>query len=212
MDTLLEDLKLIFSMAPKYSEDDYKSRLHSMETPLLAFTYDKGFIIDKCYIKESKIQGLGVFVKDDIKTGELITLYPPHFTIYHPKKDRKKMAVINSRLIEVNKLKFDLGIKKYYTIDLNERYSICGHPKLIDDPIFLGHMINDGCRGHSYNEDNLIKKDCELYNKLAPLKNNSKFEYFGETCIGIVATKDIKKDEEILVTYNYNYWIDHDKN
>ena len=122
------------------------------------------------------------------------------------------MAVINSRLIEFYKIKFDLDIKKYYTIDLDSKYSICGHPKLIDDPIFLGHMINDGCRGHSYNDDNLIKKDCELYNKLTLLKNNSKFEIIGEICIVIIATKDIKKDEEILVTYNYKYWMDHDKN
>ena len=66
---MIEELKLAYSMVPKSSKDDYKQRLHIMESPLLSLNRNNEFILDKCYIKESKIHGLGVFAKDDIKIG-----------------------------------------------------------------------------------------------------------------------------------------------
>ena len=69
-------------------------------------------------------------------------------------------------------------------------------------------MINDRAKGHS-SKNNHNKKDEEIYNNIFSIVNNSGSIYIDHLCIVIVATKDIDKDEEILMPYGYNYWIEN---
>jgi len=45
------------------------------------------FKLDKVICKKSLIHGLGVFAKQNINKGELITFYPGDFVEYHPNED-----------------------------------------------------------------------------------------------------------------------------
>jgi len=77
-------------------------------------------------------------------------------------------------------------------------------------PEFLGHMINDGAKGHSSTCDT-SKKDYDLYHIISIMKSNSKFVDIKKKnmVISVIATRDISKDEEILVTYGYKYWMSY---
>ena len=170
--------------------------------------------IEKVYIKPSKIHGNGVFALNNIKKDELITIYPAHYLIVRPNGYNKcKEAgtvhfILKSDIVEDNELNINDDIKIDYTFHINDYYSICGDPRLTDDCNFVGHMINDGIKGHS-TEDDINTLDNNIYNNITGLKNNSRFKIIDDYCVAIVSTRDITKDEEILIGYNYAYWVEH---
>lgn len=170
--------------------------------------------LNKVYVKESAKHGIGVFAKDNINIGEIITLYPAHYVIFYPDgnkhENNHKLGIIKSDLTDNLKYDSDENIKYNYAFDINKYYSICGDPRITNNMNYIGHMINDGCKGHSA-KNNYNKKDNELYNKLRFLTCNSIFENIHNLCVCIVATENINKDEEILVSYGYNYWTTHNK-
>lgn len=83
-----------------------------------------------------------------------------------------------------------------YKLLFDNTYSVIGHPKLINDYNFIGHMCNDGSNKSNYNDYNL-----EITSKC-----NAIFSKNDLNDITITATRDILKDSEILVSYGYNYW------
>jgi hypothetical protein len=84
-------------------------------------------------------------------------------------------------------------------------YAIYGHPNLTNDPAFLGHMINDGAKGHS-TTDLHNQKDKVLYDKVSHILGNAEFYPVVGLCCVILATKEIHIGEEVLVSYGYSYW------
>jgi hypothetical protein len=168
-----------------------------------------GFIpkFNKTYIAKSKISGNGLFASTKINKGDIITLYPPHYIGYYKEGSYAgcKVGLLESDIVMQNKLKFDDTIWKY-KMNINKKYAIYGDPRIIDCPAFLGHMINDGARGHSTKE-NYNHKDREIYNKITPFVNNSYYQFIENTYVVIIAYRNIEKDEEILMPYGYDYWI-----
>jgi hypothetical protein len=72
-------------------------------------------------------------------------------------------------------------------------------------------MANDGVKGHS-TKNSFNIKDYEIYNKISKIKNNASFEEFKGISVYLKATRNIQKDEEILVAYNYGYWTCYNTN
>jgi len=64
-------------------------------------------------------------------------------------------------------------------------------------------MCNDGARSSK-------PKDRKIYERTSIVKGNAGFIPIINrnmiTAIAVIAIKDIKINEEILVTYGYNYW------
>jgi SET domain-containing protein len=140
------------------------------------------------YIKKSEIHGLGVFANKDFNKGEAITRYPAHY-IYK----------LNQYPI------FNINLKpndnfKDYRYDLDDNIVINGHPKFINNMSLVGHICNDGYK-HNFETNN--KKNRNKY-------NNSTFLPCDDRIINIVSFKNIKKDEEILVPYGFNYWLNRE--
>ncbi len=144
------------------------------------------------YIKKSKIHGLGVFANKDFNKGEAITRYPAHY-IYK----------LNQYPI------FNINLKpndnfKDYTYELDDNIAINGHPKFINNLSLVGHICNDGYK-HNFETNN--KKNRNKYNKKNKIHNNAMFLENKDNIIQVVSFKNIKKDEEILVAYGFNYWL-----
>ena len=116
-----------------------------------------------------------------------------------------------------------------YAVTMNDEYSVMGHPSLEDNPAYIGHFANDGAGHLAYEmpdspsnieaslelgldtdgeevgvEDNIaayVLKSFDVANAMhQPLDAD-------ELHMVTVATRDITKGEEILVTYGPDYWI-----
>ena len=170
--------------------------------------------LNKVEIKASKIHGKGVFAKQNIKKGEIITMYPGDILRYYPNKDKdkcvkggSKCGIMVSNFIpdkmyrEIIQNPQDSNLCKYM-FDVNDYYNIIGHPDLISDSAYLGHMCNDGARSST-------STDVQVYLNICSLLNNSMYYSIMDCHIAIMAYKDIKMGEEILVSYGVNYWKQH---
>lgn len=165
-------------------------------------------IRDSCdgdvYLKESSIHGNGVFSKTNFLKGDMITIFPPHYLFVlpngrnHTPRD-KQIGIMNSDLTEGKELSENIMTR--YSCQIDEYISICGDPDLVDNQLMLGHMINDGIKSE------LIERlDKKSYNDISERVNNVMFVLRDNTMIA-VATKDIPKDKELLVSYGYEYWL-----
>lgn len=163
---------------------------------------------NKVYVKDSKLHGKGVFAKEGIKKGETITYYPPHFIIFFPKGhvavDNEVVVLPNNNIV---KSVFTKELLFTYNHYISNHYQICGDPEIIDNMSFVGHIINDCVRGHSPQDNYNMEKYMELALKLC----NSYSQFDNKNyLIPIIATKNIERDEEILLPYSYEYWENYD--
>lgn len=84
---------------------------------------------------------------------------------------------------------------------IDDLYTVMGCPKFIDDPSYLGHIINDGAKATSDSRSH------DLYYKISLSKANSMFYDVKGLHVAILATKNIPEGEEVLITYGLGYWI-----
>ena len=140
----------------------------------------------------SPIHRLGVFANRDINKDEIITNYPAHY-----------IGKIND--YSIYNINYELP-KNYkdYQFDCDCNIIIIGHPFIHGNMSWVGHIANDGYK-HNYKSN--TKKNRNNYNKKTKEYNNSMFEQnMNDNIVSIIATKNIKKDDEILVSYGFNYW------
>jgi hypothetical protein len=202
----IESLTSFFIELFKDVKDSYQIKLKKEEL----LTLKLGLNMNKVYINQSKIHGNGLFSSVNIKKGEIITLYPCDVLVYYPDKDREKdqyVSYIYSEILNENnelKNKFEQNRKYYkgYQLSLNDEYSIIGLPEYNNDPTYMGHICNDGARGHT-------PEDKKIYDKISILKSNACFRNICDCMMAVVALRDISINEEIFVTYGHGYWLTH---
>ena len=100
---------------------------------------------------------------------------------------------------------------------LDETYAIMGHPDLVDNPAYAGHLANDGA-GHlafvkqSEKDESSVEEmiseyilgSLEVANAMhRPLGGAGQYHTV------TVATRDVEKGEEIFVTYGPDFWLGH---
>ena len=68
----------------------------------------------------------------------------------------------------------------------------------------MGHFINDGAKSDSIESN-------KVYLTISSLKSNCRFYHLKDLLIAIIATKNIKKDEEFYITYGIEYWESYNK-
>jgi len=152
---------------------------------------DKNNIIRVDY---SSINNHGVFANIDILKNNIITYYPAHY-IY---------KLNNYSIYNIN-LEPPSNYKDYrFDLDIIEDIAIIGHPYITGNMNWVGNKINDGYK-HNYKINN--KKKRNKYNKKTKECNNALFIVNKNNIVEVVATKNIKKDDEILVSYRFNYWL-----
>jgi SET domain-containing protein len=161
--------------------------------------------LDKVYIGPSRLHQNGVFAKRDISKGEIITFYPAHYVFETKVKKRQinpqiVVSYLNSDITPIND-----DIRNRYTYCITPGLSIGGDPKEYKDMTFVGHIVNDGISTKSIRYN---KNEEELYNRISSMRNNSVYRDIKKMCVAIVAIADILKDEEILVSYSYRYWVE----
>jgi hypothetical protein len=163
--------------------------------------------LKKCEIKNSNIHDRGVFSTKNIKKGELITMYPGDIIMPYPDGRGKKGEQVRYGIVNSQSLPKKLHISNntdpnlkhllYYAFDLSDNLSIIGHPKMIQDTSYLGHMINDICNeGKNETKYNQSLSKCNVAGKGIC---NGRY-------LAIIALKNIKQGEELLMSYGFKYW------
>jgi|TARA_R110002124_G_scaffold156417_1_gene323548 uncharacterized protein len=95
------------------------------------------FLIDT-YLDKSKIQGVGVFAKENIKKGQLIKEVRPDFEIEFNKDNLPKMPLALAKLIDTHAYERELGSKILVMGIDNEKYlNHSNNPSVNDNGIAL---------------------------------------------------------------------------
>ena len=95
------------------------------------------FLIDT-YLDKSKIQGVGVFSKENIKKGQLIKEVRPDFEIEFNKDNLPKMPLALAKLIDTHAYERELGSKILVMGIDNEKYlNHSDNPNVDDNGIAL---------------------------------------------------------------------------
>ena len=166
-------------------------------------------------IRDSKLHGKGVFAKTHIPKNTIITFYPAHAIGLNDDLIIANADLDFSKVIK--KCKYD---KLYGTSDYSYDYNflnLIGNPKQIDNELLLGHMLNDAVgnifSNISYeNIQNtlLFKNTTSKYIIWGTKKRNCIIQYHMKYPLAyILTTRDIMKDEELLIMYGSTYWFDH---
>jgi hypothetical protein len=137
--------------------------------------------------------GRGVFATRDIKMGEVITYYPAHH-----------LSVGGSSTISFVENKPD---DDYLYSSLDGR-RIWGDSEKTDNRYMLGHMINDACDNVFRREGDTMGEWFGRYILYTRQRRNARFGEREEDdgIVSVYATRDIKKDEEIFISYGLQYW------
>ena len=98
------------------------------------------FLIDT-YLDKSKIQGVGVFAKENIKKGQLIKEVIPDFEIEFNKDNLPKMPLALAKLIDTHAYERELGSKILVMGIDNEKYlNHSNNPSVNDNGIALKNI------------------------------------------------------------------------
>jgi SET domain len=168
--------------------------------------------LNRCYVGPSTIgqhAGRGLFARRDILPGELVTLYPGDALLIWNTAvgdfgggDVGVMFGPHVQGADRDASRVSTNAARSFELQVGPRHSIVADPQRTDNAAYLGHMINDGAI--LTQRDNQSR---ELYSKTTVARHNAAF-FVMEGCHFVtVATKRIKKDEEIFVSYGEGYWL-----
>ncbi len=166
--------------------------------------------LDKVKLGNSSGRGRGVFATKDIKVGELITCYPGDLIKFIirtlPDGREENQITLSDRysdFITANGTKPDIDFSYFFRVD--KLYGIIGDKELDNDPNYLGHFINDFCRTDGINHQrNMLYAKISIENSNCAIVPGFKGHH-----VVVIATVDIKKDDELFTTYGLDYWNDH---
>lgn len=175
--------------------------------------------LDRSEVRPSRIfgAGRGLFAIEDVPCGEVITCYPGDALL--ASGDGTKSLLwgehVPDGMIWDDEAVF-AGTESAppltsYSVSVDDRYSVLGHPSLDDDPAYYGHYANDGMDGlgSGIDEELGVEKSIDVYMSKSAMMANAMHRPFRGTPplhMVTVATKNIKAGEEIFVTYGPDYW------
>jgi hypothetical protein len=188
-------------------------RVRIISQPVLPQEFNACVLVE---LRNSAFHGRGLFAKQSIRKGQLITMYPAHVVLYARPGHKKVMSFPAAELEEKLGSEWSQKFRNFqeYLFQLDREWQILGHPSLDSDPSFLGHFINDGACITSLDgitEDQALRcyvgGQVNYYTKLSRKRQNVKYANFGNLAVGIVALRDIRPDEELLALYSVQYWV-----
>jgi hypothetical protein len=169
----------------------------------------EGFLeTDHIEVRKSKIHGNGLFATRQINKGCVITFYPIHCAI-----DLQRIIGDKIAHYYTNDIQFNINDK--YKLDISENIAIFGNPEEINNKLLLGHIINDSTSFNisdmddSYSVDNIMKLKNKVARYILSSTNNSMMKMNDDkSIVYVIATRDIKKDDEITMSYTPPYWLE----
>lgn len=157
--------------------------------------------------------GRGLFATEDIPNGEVITCYPGDALLVRSSSSEdgygKDMLLWGAHVPKTDV--WDDGAVfmgtesapplTSYSVSVDDKYSVLGHPMLDDDPAYYGHYANDGASAEELDEERGVEESIATYvSKSVEMANAMHKPFKGGVHMVTVATRDIRAGDEILVT------------
>jgi hypothetical protein len=139
-------------------------------------------------ITETETMGKGVFASIDIPKGSYVTIYPAHYFCLKEGTHHQWQVPVNCDKTCKELQDYMNGDAKFYIMDGNHHRFI-GDKNRLDQWWMLGHMINDTAYDGT--------------DKYKPYGNVNCY-FKGSR---ILTIKDIKKGEQLSVSYGSQYWF-----
>lgn len=155
----------------------------------------------------SAVHGRGVFARDNIGEGMLVTFYPADVCVCRSIGTSLVMVPSARSRGAFDRMSARKRRQKFvhdstYTVDIDTRTSFAGDPACDQDSNYLGHLINDASA--------LLGKtqqDRQNYMRVSSLGANCRFRVAADgVLVAVEAIRDIHTDEELLVCYGLLYW------
>lgn len=167
-------------------------------------------LLNRCFVSNSTIPlaGNGVFASRDINEGELITLYPGDAVLIDNHKDGVDavMGVMFGDHINTedrNIARVTTLSARNYEIGINDSTSIIGDPNIgCSYAAYVGHFINDSSALYSFDDESR-----KLYLTESLRRCNSMIFVMESSHVGAIATRKIRKGEEVFLSYGEGYWL-----
>ncbi len=165
-------------------------------------------------VRPSPIHGRGVFATRSISKGQVITLYPCDVSLAID-NDAKSNEHAYDRNLSTDQIHELLNGDYRQTLQGNTLI-LAGDPQLTDDPWFIGHLINDSCKIDPTTASDKVLDVALVYSICSLAKSNAfYYEVYSEHddlyALAIVAMRDIAEGEEVLCSYNHQFWLTEDK-
>ena len=149
--------------------------------------------------------GNGVFASRDISAGELITLYPGDGVRVEAGAEAAELWAVSGtdgspRGTDASILERGKDYEREVDREADRSPSVLGDPHLVDDPAYLGHMINDGatCTREALRTA-YVAEAAEVCNVQQVSLDGSH--------VAILAARDLWEGEELFMAYGAGYWI-----
>ena len=162
----------------------------------------EGLRINRSILRiEGAVSGYGLFATRDIEPGELISCYPGDVLMYHPTDGILFGGHVPKSIREVELVDGWLD----YSLAEDDDYAVVGIPDLNQDPAYLGHFANDGAR--------LLGVDEGAADDYVAASERARNAQHVDVADGLhmvtLATRHIRRGEEIFVSYGEEYWMEY---
>lgn len=156
-------------------------------------------------IGDSEGRGKGIFAKREIKTNEVITLYP--VDVCEVYDDNSKYLYYSEFFMKFSHENADNGHEEFkrsiaeYNLNFKDGRNILAFPSNNSSEAFLGHIANDGATDFSSRRSYLATSIAARNAVIRPIPEKNPFIY------ALVATKDIPEGSEIFLSYSMDFWF-----
>jgi hypothetical protein len=140
----------------------------------------------------------GVFATDEIQAGTIVTFYPVDGYC----DDDSNNYHVSDGWVHENGVNME-----DHSCSICDNLKIVADPSKINNPMLLGHMINDSV-GNTFKGTTTCDIENGIYEYYIKSNNNCKLkinEKYG--IIYVVTTRTIEKDEELTFSYGPLYWF-----
>jgi len=177
------------------------SREHELATFVMMTKNIRPINLCNVRIGASHVHGEGVFAQRSLKRGDLITLHPCHYvsinlvghTAWVPAKvDMQPMTEMLSKVLF-----------QYSAHVAGTCISIAADPAIPATPAACAHLINDGA---VIEERDFDYATLRKYVDDSTVAQNCHFVTLAGACVAAIASRDIKRNDEIYAAYGGPFW------
>ena len=160
------------------------------------------FSLNRTFVGPSSVAGRGLFALEDVSQGEVLTCYPGDALVEF--SDEGESIQWGDHIpVQIENTHGGLN-QEYMLYASSDNWGIVALPELDEDPAYLGHFANDGASAPT--------NSAELASYVIDSNevSNAMHQDLLDCHMVTVATRDIRRGEEIFVTYGPEYWMEQD--